>query len=188
MKAICTAMAEAFAEFEGATKAKPNPAFRSKYADLPAVIDAVKPALVKHGLFFTQESFEAEGGVCVETVIHHASGEEIRTGKLFVPANKRDAHGYGSALTYARRYSLMTAFGVPAEDDDGNAAVSGTIDDAQWGRLVSKLEAKQADAQKFCAYMKVRNLKEIRAADFSRAMEALDAKADPKPVKEKEAA
>ena len=45
-------------------------------------------------------------------------------GKLFVPANKQDAQGYGSALTYARRYSLQTAFGVAPEDDDGNAAAA----------------------------------------------------------------
>src|SRR5205085_1888744 len=76
----------------------------------------------KHGLFFTQRSHPAENGVSVETVLHHEGGEEISLGTLFVPANKQDAQGFGSALTYARRYGLMTAFGVPAEDDDGNAA------------------------------------------------------------------
>lgn len=116
------AMAKASAMIEGATKDKVNPAFRSKYADLASVIDAIKPALVKHGLFFTQKTHEQPGGVCVETVVCHESGESMSFGKLFVPASKQDAQGYGSALTYARRYSLMAAFGVPAEDDDGNAA------------------------------------------------------------------
>jgi hypothetical protein len=53
----------------------------------------------------------------------HESGETIYSGQLHVPAAKQDPQGYGSALTYARRYSLMTACGIAPEDDDGNAAV-----------------------------------------------------------------
>lgn len=116
------AMAAAFGEIEAATKSANNPHFKSKYADIGAVIEAVKPALIKHGLFFTQHPHPSEDGVIVETVLHHASGESVSMGSLFVPANKRDAQGFGSALTYARRYALVTAFGVPTEDDDGNAA------------------------------------------------------------------
>ena len=123
MKEISAAMALAFAKIEGAVKGKTNPAFRSKYADLAAVVDAIKPALAEHGLWFRQVTHPADGGVCVETVIHHSSGESLACGPLFVPASKQDAQGFGSALTYCRRYSLMAAFGVPAEDDDANAAV-----------------------------------------------------------------
>jgi hypothetical protein len=123
MKELSAAMALAFAKIEGAIKGKTNPAFRSKYADLSSVVDAVKPALAEHGLWFRQITHPADGGVCVETVIHHSSGESLACGPLFVPASKQDAQGFGSALTYCRRYSLMAAFGVPAEDDDGNAAV-----------------------------------------------------------------
>lgn len=118
-----SAMAAAFGEIEAATKSSNNPHFKSKYADIGAVIEAVKPALIKHGLFFTQHPHPSEDGVTVETVLHHSSGESMTLGSLFVPANKRDAQGFGSALTYARRYALVTAFGVPTEDDDGNAAV-----------------------------------------------------------------
>lgn len=116
------ALVMALNELEGVTKGKVNPAFKSKYADLASVLDAVRPVFAKHDLAVTQETSPSEEGVIVETVVLHASGEERRFGKLFVPANKRDAQGAGSALTYARRYSLMTAFGVPAEDDDGNLA------------------------------------------------------------------
>lgn len=119
---LAAAMAKAFAAIEGAVKGKVNPAFRSKYADLAAVIDAIKPALVENGLWFMQRTQPADGGVVVETVILHASGQSMACGPLFMPATKQDAQGFGSALTYARRYSLMAAFGVPAEDDDGNAA------------------------------------------------------------------
>lgn len=122
MKDLYAAMAKAFPEIEGASKDKNNPHFKSKYADLGAVVEAIKPALTRHGLFFVQQTHEQEGGVCVETVVCHSSGESMPLGKLFVPASKQDAQGYGSALTYARRYSLMTAFGVCPEDDDGNAA------------------------------------------------------------------
>lgn len=119
---LATAYVAAFAEIEGAVKDAKNPHFKSKYADLPAVIAAIKPALVKHGLAFTQPCQPSEDGVTVQTVLHHASGEMLDLGSLFVPANKRDAQGFGSALTYARRYALVSAFGVPTEDDDGNAA------------------------------------------------------------------
>lgn len=123
---IANAMAAAFAEIEGATKSANNPHFKTKYADITSVIEAIKPALIAHGLFFVQRSIASERGVTVNTVLHHASGESMDLGELFVPANKNDAQGYGSALTYARRYSLVTAFGVPVEDDDGNAAARGT--------------------------------------------------------------
>jgi hypothetical protein len=121
---LSAALVAALAEIGGASKDKVNPHFKSKYADISSVIDAIKPALAKYGLGFTQHSQPSEDGVIVETVVHHRSGDRLGLGALFVPANKRDAQGFGSALTYARRYSLMTAFGVPAEDDDGNAAAS----------------------------------------------------------------
>ena len=73
MKELSAAMALAFAKIEGAIKGKTNPAFRSKYADLSSVVDAVKPALAEHGLWFRQITHPADGGVCVETVIHHSS-------------------------------------------------------------------------------------------------------------------
>jgi hypothetical protein len=60
--------------------------------------------------------------VRVETMILHSSGEWICCGILALPVSKKDAQGYGSALTYARRYSLSAAVGVAPEDDDGNAA------------------------------------------------------------------
>lgn len=125
LKNICSAFVKAQAEIEAAVKDKKNPAFRSTYADLLSVVEAIKPALAKHALGFIQEVTDREsGGVYVETVIIHESGEQLRTGKVPVPAVKADPHGYGSAITYGKRYSLMAAFGVPQEDDDGNAAVA----------------------------------------------------------------
>jgi hypothetical protein len=137
---LASSMAAAFAEIEAATKSANNPHFKSKYADLGAVIDAVKPALIKHGLFFTQRPLPSENGVTVETFLHHSGGDSLSLGTLFVPADRTSAQAYGSALTYARRYGLMTAFGVPSEDDDGNAASSGGLAPAQ-----NNHKAKQAN-------------------------------------------
>lgn len=119
-------MAKAFAAIEGATKDVENTFFKAKYADLTSVVAAIKPALVANDLFFTQAMHERDGGVCVETLVFHADGGSMSFGSLFVPASKNDAQAYGSAMTYARRYSLQTAFGVCPDDDDGNAAVTHT--------------------------------------------------------------
>lgn len=124
MKELFAALAQAQAEIGAAIKDSTNPHFRSKYADLASVVAAIKPVAAKHGLGYIQRFGEAQGGVSVETVIVHKSGESFPTGMLFVPASKQDAQGYGSAITYARRYSLQTAWGVPADDDDGNAATA----------------------------------------------------------------
>lgn len=138
---LSAAMAKAAPNIEGAVKGKVNPAFRSKYADLASVVDAIKPHLEPHGLWFRQVLHSGERGVGVETIIHHSSGESLSCGVLFLPASKQDAQGFGSAITYARRYSLMAAFGVPAEDDDGNAAAG-----RQNGRSVVAEEADKVRA------------------------------------------
>ncbi len=119
---VSAAFVKAQAEIEKAAKDKTNPHFRSKYADLGAVVDAIKPALEAHGLAFLQKFHHDERGISVETIVIHESGETLSNGVLNVPASKMDAQGFGSACTYARRYSLQAAFGVAPEDDDGNAA------------------------------------------------------------------
>jgi len=122
MKNLATAFLKAKRAFSPALKDKTNPAFRSKYADLGACLDAVNDAFLNNGIAVYQETSEDATGITVETVLLHESGESLRCGKLHVPASKQDPQGYGSALTYARRYSLMTACGIAPEDDDGNAA------------------------------------------------------------------
>lgn len=122
MKQIAAALVKAQRAFGPALKTNTNPAFRSKYADLSACIEAVIDALNENGIFLLQRNSESEHGVTVETVFVHESGEMLDCGKLYVPAVKHDAQGHGSALTYARRYSLMAACGIAPEDDDGNAA------------------------------------------------------------------
>ena len=121
MNKIAAALVKAQREFGPALKDKTNPAFRSKYADLGACIEAVIDALNASGIALIQKQHPHDGGVTVETIFLHESGEQFSAGMLSVPAAKQDPQGYGSALTYARRYSLMAACGIAPEDDDGNA-------------------------------------------------------------------
>ena len=122
MKEIASALVRAQKAFGPALKSSSNPHFKSRYADLAACVEAVIDALNDAGIALIQQTHECESGVMVETVFVHESGETLSAGKLHVPATKQDAQGYGSALTYARRYSLMAACGIAPEDDDGNAA------------------------------------------------------------------
>lgn len=118
--ALELALAKALPELEGAKKKSANPHFKSKYADLGSVIDAIRP-IAEYGIWFRQVLHEGERGVTVET-LYTGHGATISAGSLFMPADKANAQGFGSALTYARRYALQAAFGLPSEDDDGNAA------------------------------------------------------------------
>lgn len=122
MKQISAALVKAQKAFGPALKSSTNPHFKSRYADLSACVEAVIEGLNENGIMLMQPCHESETGVTVETLFVHESGETLSAGKLHVPAAKQDPQGYGSALTYARRYSLMAACGIAPEDDDGNAA------------------------------------------------------------------
>lgn len=122
MDKIATALVKAQRAFAPALKSSTNPHFKSKYADLAACVEAVIDALNANGIALIQKQHPHDGGVAVETVFVHESGETLSAGILSVPAAKQDPQGYGSALTYARRYALMAACGIAPEDDDGNAS------------------------------------------------------------------
>ena len=122
MKNIATALVKAQKAFGPALKSSTNPHFKSRYADLAACVEAVIDALNNNGIALLQHSHECADGIIIETIFLHESGEMVSGGKLHVPATKQDAQGYGSAMTYARRYSLQAACGIAPEDDDGNQA------------------------------------------------------------------
>ena len=118
------ALAKAQGEFPAAIKDSNNPAFKTKYADLSAIMEAIRPALAKHGLSLTQWPVHSEDNrVHMVTRIAHA-GEWIR-GTFSMPCDKQNAHGYGSIITYLRRYCAGSCLGVITDlDDDGNGASS----------------------------------------------------------------
>jgi ERF superfamily protein len=121
LEKLAPALHQAQLKIKAALKDSTNPHFRSKYADLSSVVEAVKYALNSAGIVFLQGVSGVENGVAVETMLLHVSGEWMSS-TLEIPASKHDAQGYGSAITYGRRYGLQAMCGVPAEDDDGYAA------------------------------------------------------------------
>lgn len=136
IKNIAIAMNKAQSEMGGAHKGANNPFFKSKYADLGAVVEAVKEPFANNGLSYVQFPIESNGRIGVETILMHESGEWLSS-SFTVQLSKQDAQGAGSAITYCRRYSLQALAGIPSEDDDGNAASKGkkekpTPDDYNW--------------------------------------------------------
>lgn len=146
MKNIASAIVKAQRQFAPALKTSANPHFKSRYADLAACVEAVIDALNSNGIALIQQTHECENGVIVETMFLHESGESLSGGRLHVPATKADAQGYGSALTYARRYSLMAAAGIAPEDDDGNAASRRNAPDADFEAYEAKVLPGLRDA------------------------------------------
>jgi hypothetical protein len=122
MKLISAALVKAQKQFAPALKTNTNPHFKSKYVGLDGCVEAVIDALNDNGIYLMQKNHPNDTGIAVETIFIHESGESISGGVLTVPADKQNPQGYGSALTYARRYSLMAACGIAPEDDDGQAA------------------------------------------------------------------
>lgn len=110
----------------GAQKNAVNPHLKNKYANLEAVWDAVSPALEANKLAVIQSPQPSDDNkLHLETMIIHESGEFI-SGTLVMPLPKQDPQGYGSALTYARRYHLSSMLGVVQDDDDASLASKGS--------------------------------------------------------------
>ena len=183
-------LAEALPKLEGAKKTSENAAFKSggkvsKYADLGAVIEAIRP-IAEHGIWYRQVLHNCAEGVEIET-LYTGHGATISAGTLFMPADKRNAQGYGSALTYARRYALQTAFGLSTEDDDGNAASAprqtartDEMPDAEWSKLSNLLKATNANVPAMLRHLQISlpndNLKLLNQDQYQAVTNALNDK------------
>lgn len=173
-KAIAAALAKAQAEMGPAIKDSTNPAFRSKYADLGNVMDACLPSLNKHGIAVIQPITQDENGRYVKTVLIHESGEMLECAVPLIVA-KNDMQGLGSAITYGRRYGLMSMAGIAPEDDDGNAAakaapnvLQAAIDTSWKDAVIDSLpdgatprQKAEAFADFFCADFKDKGVKAL---------------------------
>ena len=124
---LAAALSKAQAKIEDAKKDRENPHFRSPYSTLGSIWDACKPALTENGLSVVQTCEPTETGVLLNltTTLLHSSGQFI-SGTMTIPLAKHDPQGYGSALTYGRRYGLAAIVGVCPDDDDGNGASHST--------------------------------------------------------------
>jgi hypothetical protein len=132
-----------------ASKDATNPHFKNKYADLPSVVDAVKPALNDAGIAFIQSATPSDDSkLHLTTRLIHTSGEWIED-TLVMPLPKQDPQGYGSAMTYARRYALAAITGLYQDDDDGNAGSGVAINvDIHGGVTPKQMEAFIANITK----------------------------------------
>ena len=184
MKSIATALAAAQANMGKALKQSSNPHFRSKYADLGSVMDACLPALNERGIAVIQPTGENELGRFVETImIHGESGEQLSC-RVPLIVGKNDMQGYGSAVTYARRYGLMAMAGIAPEDDDGNAAAKAApkqeapkkISAEQFQAINDLIFDTETDEAKFCAYYKVEELHDMNAKQATEAAAMLTKK------------
>jgi hypothetical protein len=123
---ISPALVKAINAIEGVKKGADNPFFKSKYANLESVIEAAHDALSANGLAVMQGPGPMDGScITLTTRLVHESGEWIET-DFSLPAGKMDPQAAGSAITYARRYSLMAMLNMPAVDDDGEASMPRT--------------------------------------------------------------
>ncbi len=121
LAALAGALAKAQGLMAGAKKDSTNPHFKSSYADLASIWDACRDPLSTNGLAVVQIPGSSGKDVEVTTLLLHSSGEFIRS-SYTMPVTGPGPQGVGSAITYARRYSLAAMVGVAPEDDDGNAA------------------------------------------------------------------
>lgn len=154
---IAAALAKAQGAMKNASLNKVNPHFRSKYADLAGIRDAVIPSLTANGIAVVQTfDVTTERDTFVRTRLIHASGQWIES--LCPIPSVPDMQKMGSAITYARRYSLSAICGIAAdEDDDAEASVDRTPAKAavaakpngydKWVKELDAFAAKHTDGQ-----------------------------------------
>lgn len=121
---LAFALAKAQSEMQNPQFDSKNPHFKSSYASLASVRNAVVPVLARNGLSLLQDVTTTENGVTCSNLLMHESGQWIETEGITVFVDKQNAHGIGSATTYARRFSLMALVTVVGDDDDdGNGTI-----------------------------------------------------------------
>ena len=177
---LANALCNAQSQMGGAVKDSANPFFKSSYADLTAVIKAIKQPFADNGLSYTQFPVSNENGVGVSTRLMHVSGQWLEM-EYTLPTVKKDPQASGSAITYARRYALQSIAGIPTADDDAESAMlrgddKKIISDDQIIAIKKLLDETGADSDKFCKWLKVRSVDQILEIHYDRAVAALEAK------------
>ena len=120
---LAASLVKAQSQMGNATKDAKNPFYKSNYADLNSVREAVTPALNANGITVLQPTISIDGNAFVETVLLHESGEFLSSMTQIIVAKQNDPQAAGSGISYARRYGLQSLLSVGAQDDDGEAAM-----------------------------------------------------------------
>lgn len=122
-KNVTSLLIKARLDIQPPAKTGTNPHFRSRYVTLEGCIEAVTQPLANHGFFLSQQLTTYDGSNYVSTVLIHEDFPEWQmVSHVPLVLGKNDMQGLGSAITYARRYGIMSLLNLPAEDDDGNKA------------------------------------------------------------------
>ena len=174
---IAAALAGAQSKMSKAIKESTNPHFRSKYADLGSVMDACMSSLNDAGICVIQPIVEVGGARFVKTVFLHESGDTLECSVPLI-VGKNDMQGLGSAITYARRYGLMSMAGIAPEDDDGNAAAKAppkAVSPDQFIKLRDKAQEAGVAEAKVASLGGVTDLQQFPADKLESAMKKLDA-------------
>ena len=177
---LATALCKAQASMGGAVRGTGNPFFKSKYADLSDVMQVVKEPFAANGLSYVQFPVSTESSVGVATRLMHTSGQWLEQ-EFLLPMVKRDPQAGGSCITYARRYGLAAMAGIPQVDDDAESAMvrgdnKRVISPDQLVNIAGLLESTQSDTPKFCKAFKCSSPETLLAANYDRAVAALQAK------------
>jgi|DEB0MinimDraft_10_1074344.scaffolds.fasta_scaffold05700_7 hypothetical protein len=186
---IAEALALAQGEIQNPAASTPNEFFKSKYADLAAILDIVRPAFSRQGLSVVQMPYRSEdGAVGVTTTISHKSGQWMQ-GSLELPLQQKKniAQDAGSLITYLRRYALAAAAGVAQEDLDANLGSKKeentgtvvnlkTISETQHSNLVDLIDATNTQTGLFCQAYGISELKELPSNKYQHAVGQLEKK------------
>jgi hypothetical protein len=184
IKNLAASLCKAQAEMGGAVKDSKNPFFKSDYADLTSVIKAIKEPFANHGLSYTQFPTNDDGRIGVSTLLMHESGEYLEH-SYTLPTTKADPQAAGSAITYARRYALQSIAGIPTADDDAESAMirnnqskNAVVSGDQAKEIKGLIEEHKVDVKVFLKHFKATSVDEMLAVHYSKAVAALNAKAN----------
>lgn len=165
---VASALLSAQKEMGDAKKGASNPFFKSRYADLNSIREAVIPALNQNGISVLQLCATSEAGKpVVRTLLLHESGEFLGSETEVVVAKQNDPQAYGSAMSYARRYGLQAAVCVGAEDDDGEKAMGRTKQTPLAAPVAQ--ESKQVEAAPVAQPSQEQEVAQVKPAPFVRS-------------------
>lgn len=182
--AFQAAMAQAQAEMPSVVKDRENPHLKSKYAQLEAIDDAIRPVYTRHGfsLMFSQRPTDQAGEIVIVCTVLHKGGHSVSEelpGKIDNGPGRSANQAVGSSISYLRRYLTCMIFNVVVrnEDRDGNApngdrSITGSQKDA----LIELMQQTKADTTAFLKFCGVATLDEIKMADYPRALNSLKSK------------